>query len=401
MPNRPIRVAYLVTHPIQYQAPLLRKIAAHDRVDLRVFFQSDISLTTYHDPGFGRSIQWDTPLIDGYDFEFLPSIGSSRSISTWKPLSYGLRSRLRRGRFDVLWVHGYGRPYNLAAIGGALAAGVKVLIRDEATAISKGRNSNAERAKALLMRGLSSAGVCFLAIGSLNRDYLQQLGVPNEQIFDMPYCVDNDYFQQKAAATASEVQNLRASLDLRDGVPVILYASKFQARKRPDDLLQAYSQLKNRFSPDRLPYLLYIGDGEMRGQLESVIAEQALDRVKILGFRNQSELPAYFNLCDVFVLPSVHEPWGLVVNEVMNASKAIIVTDEVGCAPDLVHNGKNGFATPVGDMPALAQALFDVVGDPATAARMGHASRQIIGTWNFDRDVAGLVAALDAVVPQR
>lgn len=138
----------------------------------------------------------------------------------------------------------------------------------------------------------------------------------------------------------------------------------------------------------------------MRGELERVIAEQALDRVKVLGFRNQSELPAYFNLCDVFVLPSVHEPWGLVINEVMNAAKAVIVTDEVGCAPDLVRNGRNGFAIPVGDVSALAQALFDVVGDAATAARMGQVSKQIIDTWNFDRDVAGLVAALESSVFQ-
>jgi glycosyltransferase involved in cell wall biosynthesis len=401
MRDRPFRVAYLVTHPIQYQAPLLRKIAAHDCIDLKVFFQSDVSLKTFHDPGFGRSIQWDTPLTDGYDYEFLPSIGPSRAISKWAPYSYGLRARLRRGQFDALWVHGYGRPYNLAAIGGALAAGVKVLIRDEATAISKARNSKGEQAKALLMRGLSGAGVRFLAIGSLNRDYLRQLGVPNERIFDMPYCVDNDYFQRKAADAAPQGQSLRASLDLREGVPVILYASKFQARKRPDDLLQAYRQLASRFTPDRLPYLLYIGDGEMRAELERTIAEHGLDRVRILGFRNQSELPGYFNLCDVFVLPSVHEPWGLVVNEVMNASKAVITTNEVGCAPDLVRDGENGFAVPVGDVPALAQALFDVVGDADTSARMGRASKQIIDTWNFDRDVAGLVAALEATVPRR
>jgi len=401
MRDRPFRVAYLVTHPIQYQAPLLRKIAAHERVDLKVFFQSDISLRTFHDAGFGRAIRWDTPLTDGYDYEFLPSLGPNHPISIWKPWSYGLSSQLRRGGFDALWIHGYGRPYNLAAIGGALTTGVKVLIRDEATAVSKARDSSSEWAKAMLMRGLSRAGTRFLAIGSLNRAYLQQLGVPSGQIFDMPYCVDNDYFQHQAAAAVGQVQSLRAELGLRDGVPVILYASKFQARKRPDDLLQAYGQLRSRFSADRLPYLLYIGDGEMRAGLERSIAEHQLDRVKILGFRNQSELPAYFNLCDVFVLPSVHEPWGLVVNEVMNAARAVIVTDEVGCAPDLVRNGTNGFAVPVGDIPALAQALFDVTSDAETAARMGRASKQIVDTWNFDRDVTGLLAALEAAVPRQ
>src|SRR5262245_467393 len=99
MRDRKFRLAYLVTHPIQYQAPLLRKIAAHDAIDLTVFFQSDISLATFHDAGFGRAIRWDTPLTEGYEHEFLPAIGSNRKLSLWRPFSYGLRTRLRRGRF--------------------------------------------------------------------------------------------------------------------------------------------------------------------------------------------------------------------------------------------------------------------------------------------------------------
>ena len=66
--------------------------------------------------------------------------------------------------------------------------------------------------------------------------------------------------------------------------------------------------------------------------------------VRFLGFRNQSEMPAFYDLCDLFVLPSHFEPWGLVINEAMNAGKPVIVSDCVGAAPDLVQTGRNGRA---------------------------------------------------------
>jgi glycosyltransferase involved in cell wall biosynthesis len=118
--------------------------------------------------------------------------------------------------------------------------------------------------------------------------------------------------------------------------------------------------------------------------------------VRFLGFRNQTELPAFFDLCDVFVLVSKHEPWGLVVNEVMAAGRAVIVGDEVGCAPDLVKNGVNGFTVPAGDIDALVEALCVVTGSAERARRMGEESRRIIDTWSFSEDVAGLRRALES-----
>ena len=93
--TRRYRIAYLVTHPIQYQAPLLRLIAEQPDFDLTVFFQSDFSLHTHHDEGFGRAIAWDIPLLDGYRHEFLPAIGRRDMISAHRPFSYGFIRRLR------------------------------------------------------------------------------------------------------------------------------------------------------------------------------------------------------------------------------------------------------------------------------------------------------------------
>jgi glycosyltransferase involved in cell wall biosynthesis len=133
-----------------------------------------------------------------------------------------------------------------------------------------------------------------------------------------------------------------------------------------------------------------VGDGELRPALEKLAAEAAPGRVKFLGFRNQSELPALYDLCDVFVLPSAFEPWGLVVNEVMNAGKTVVVSDQVGSGPDLVREGENGSIFPAGDVAALARKLDQWCGNQAAREEAGRKSLEIISKWGFDAVLDGL-----------
>ena len=189
---------------------------------------------------------------------------------------------------------------------------------------------------------------------------------------------------------------LRAELQLAPGRPVILFASKLQARKHADHLLEAYARLCA-ISPNPLPYLLIVGDGEERARLEARARELSLEGVRFPGFRNQSELPAFFALADVFVLPSRHEPWGLIVNEAMASGCAVIVSNEVGAHADLVTDGVEGFVFPVGDIEALATALARVLSSPEQTQRMREAARTRIASWDFEADVRGLRQALAEV----
>jgi glycosyltransferase involved in cell wall biosynthesis len=191
---------------------------------------------------------------------------------------------------------------------------------------------------------------------------------------------------------------LRTLLGLAPGRPIILYASKMVERKRPGDLLEAYIRLSTDGRREPHPYLLFIGDGELRAELEAHAVRLGWGSIRFLGFKNQTELPAYYDLCDVFVLPSVQEPWGLVVNEVMNAGRAVIVSDEVGCAPDLVKSDINGRVFRAGDIEGLRSALAAVVDSPEKARIMGQRSVEIMSHWGFREDVAGLRHALEAVV---
>jgi len=389
-----IRLAYLVTHPIQYQAPLLRRIAAEPGIDLTVFFCSDFSLRHYLDPYFKKIIAWDVPLTEGYRYEILPAWGRTDRLSFWRPFNYGLARRLHRGNFDVLWVHGYNRWFHWLAMTCAKVRGLKVLVRDEATLLSAPRSKLKRLAKQgffLILRNLVDG---FLAIGRLNAEYYQSYGVDSERIFSMPYAVDNAFFQQKAREASRKREDLRRALGLEPGRPIILYVSKLSAVKRGSDLLEAYIRL----SPDQVreptPYLLFIGEGDQRPLLETHARTLPWNSIRFLGFKNQTELPRYYDLCAVLVLPSIFEPWGLVINEAMNAGRAVVVSDQVGCAPDLVRPGENGEVFRAGDIAGLSAALQNLVANPPRCRTLGRKSLEIINTWSFEADVAGLKEAL-------
>ncbi len=393
-----LRVAYLLSHPIQYQSPLLRRLAQEPALNLTVFYTSDFSVRSYRDEGFGVSVAWDVPLLDGYRHEFLPRLLDANTITFLRPLNYGLYTRLRRGEFDVLWIHGYATLNSLIAMLAAKMLGIPVLLRTDSTLIDHPRSRAKLFVKDIFFRLLRPLVFGVLSIGERNTAYWRHhLGHTSEagaRIYPMPYAVDNDFFSQQAVLASPQRESLRAALCLAPGRPVILFASKLLARKRCIDLVEAYLLSANALPQEERPYLLIVGDGEERAQVEARIAEaNAAADIRMLGFRNQTELPPLYDLCDLFVLPSVHEPWGLVVNEVMNAARAVIVSDQVGCQPDLVTDGDNGCVYPAGDVSALAAALTRVLRDPETCRRMGQRSQQRIQAYSFAADIHGLMQA--------
>jgi glycosyltransferase involved in cell wall biosynthesis len=395
-----VRLAYLVSHPIQYQAPLLRRIAQEPDIDLTVFFGSDFSLRGYADKGFGGvDVKWDIPLVDGYKHEFLPVLRDNATVGPFAPINRGILSRLRgragEGPFDLLWVHGYASVNALHGILAAKALGIPVLLRAESTLIDRPRSRSKLLAKQLFFTMLRQLVDGVLPIGTLNAAYWRQYLGEDFPAWPMPYAVDNVYFRDRSCAAASGRSALQAELSLDPSRPVILFASKLQERKRCIDLLEAYLQLAPATEPR--PYLLIVGDGEERPALEARAAASGVEGVRFCGFRNQSELPRFFDLATVFVLPSRHEPWGLIVNEVMNAARPVILTDDVGCQPDLITDGVEGCVVPPGNIRALTAALIAVLEIPSTAQRMGYAALNRIRDWDFEADVRGLRSAISVL----
>ena len=400
-----VRLAYLVSHPIQYQTPLLRRIAQEQDIDLTVFFGSDFSVHGYRDKGFGVAVKWDVPLLGGYHHELLPVIRDDARTGATRPLNYGILSRLRgsrpqiggEGAFDVLWVHGYSTVNALHAMLAAKALGIPVLLRAESWLRDGEKNASVLSVKRMFFSGLKHLISGVLPIGSRNAAFWRHYIGEDVPQFLMPYAVDNNYFEERSRESKVHRAELLSELQLNSERPVILYAAKLTSRKRCGDLLEAYKRLSAKPRMERHPYLVIVGDGAERASLEAQAAASGLTDIRFCGFRNQSELPAFFELATVFVLPSEREPWGLIVNEVMNAGRPVIISDETGCQPDLITDGVEGVVFRTGDIEGLTDALRRVLLTAETSAAMGQRALERIRNWNFEQDVRGLRQAISAV----
>lgn len=388
-----LRLAYFVSHPIQYQAPLLRLIAADPDIDLKVFFYSDFSLKAYEDRGFGQLIEWDVPLIEGYNYHFLDCWGS-KQWQSWllQPIAKDISKQLQQGKFDAVWVHGWFWLCSIQAVLAANQLGIPVLLRGESNSLSEPTHALKKMVKRIFLDWLFEKIAGLLCIGTFNRQFYRSYEIEERRLFCVPYAVDNDYFQKQAMLAHANREELRRSLNLDPGRPIILYAAKLIDVKRPQDLLAAYRLLSSDGVQEPAPYLLFVGDGVLRPTLEAQAKETNWQSIDFLGFRNQSGMPAIYDLCDVFVLPSGFEPWGLAINEVMNAGKAVVVSDRVGCAPDLVKDGQNGRIFPVGDVKALAEAMRWAIAHRESA---GERSLELIQQWSFQEDIHGLKQAIN------
>ena len=399
--NRRVRLAYLVSHPIQYQAPLLRRIAQEPDIELTVLFGSDFAARGYRDEGFGVEVAWDVPLLEGYRSRILPAWHDPGTVSATTPLSRSLLGALRTAdgqpAFDALWVHGYASLNSLRGMLAAFALGIPVLLRAESWLADRPRSRVRLLTKRLFLAALRPLVTAVLPIGSNNAAYWRFYFRERVPQFLLPYAVDNAFFVAQAQAARPTLPALRAELDLEPGRPVILFASKLQQRKHADHLVSAYAEILKRARTFERPYLVIVGDGEERGNLERQVRELGLDGVRFTGFRNQTELPRFFALAEVFVLPARHEPWGLVVNEAMATGCPVVLSTDVGAAADLVTDGVEGYVYPTGDVDALARALEQVLVSPGTARAMGAAAAQRIADWNIEANIRGLRTALAAV----
>lgn len=393
--NRPQhRIAFLLTHPIQYISPFLSYLSQHHGVEVVAFYQSDCSLHPTRDKGFGIPVAWDRPLLDGYESRFLPALGSRHRVSYLRPLNYGLGRELGRERFDALVVHGYNRPFHWHAIHAAHRRGVKVFIRDDATLIARDRTPINIALKQGFFGILDRYVSGYLSAGKANREYYLRHGIAPPKIFDMPWAVDNTFFQSRAVSSRSHQSALRAQLGIEPGAAIILYVGKLLRTKGVLDLLDAFERASAASTPK--PYLIIVGDGALRDE----VAARAVGNARIIacGFKNQTALPEYYALCDVFVLPSHGEQWGLVVNEAMNAGKAVIVSDRVGCRLDLVLHQVNGYVFPANRVGDLASCLQEALSDPQRLIEMGRRSLAVIQNYSFQVGADGLDMAMAATV---
>lgn len=383
-----MRIAVVTTHPIQYQVPWLQRLAARPDIDLQVYFAM-IPDAGEQGREFGVAFAWDLPLLEGYRYTVLENRAREPSLTRFggcdTPQVHG---EIRRGRFDAVIVNGWGTKTCVQALVACRLSGTPCIVRGEANGLRP-----RARWKRLAHRLLLSQYQAFLAIGSNNRRYYLDSGVPAERIFSTPYCVDNARFE--AGAAAWRARETREQLCARFGLDpkrrTFLFSGKYVEKKRPGDIVEAIRQLPD--SRRDGVQVLMVGDGPLAAGLRS--AAEGLP-VHFAGFLNQSEISAAYAVSDCLVLPSDSgETWGLVVNEAMASGLPALVSDQVGSAIDLVTAGVTGETYPCGDVAALSALIGGAAAADAGLDAMGARARaRVLSDYNFDRVVDGVMVAL-------
>lgn len=353
-----LRLGVLASHPIQYQSPIFRELAS--RCELRVFYAHRQPPQGQADAGFGVAFEWDVDLLSGFEHRFLLNRarhpGTDRFMGCDTP---EIADAIARGGFDAFLVMGWNLKSYWQAVRACRRAGVPVMVRGDSQLLTP-RSPARQWAKRMIYPVALRRFDRLLYVGQRNRDYLLHYGVPAHRLYFSPHCVDNARF----AGAAGERGAARAHWGLGPAEPVVLFVGKLVESKRPRDLALALQRLRER---GMTVQALYVGDGPLAPALRQECARQGL-RARFAGFVNQSALPMAYAAADVLVLPSDAETWGLVVNEALACGVPAVVSDAVGCAPDLIIPGVTGATYAAGEIDALAGALADVLASPADPA---------------------------------
>jgi len=354
-----MRLGILATHPIQNHAPIFRELARH--CDLTVYFAHRQTPEGHAQAGFGVAFEWDVDLLSGYDSAFLENRARRPATNSFFGCDTpAIDEAIGRGRFDAFVVTGWGVKTYWQAVMACRRRNVPVLIRGDSQLAAR-RRLPLRLAKALVYPRLLGLFDGLLYVGRRNHDYLRHYGLPEERLFFSPHCVDNDSFAAQADV-ARQAGGERVA-----GIKSVLFAGKLVERKRPFDVIRALAQAAGRGCRAEA---VFVGAGELEDSLRREAASSAVPAI-FHGFQNQSRMPSLYAASDLLVLPSDHqETWGLVVNEAMACGVPAVVSDAVGCGPDLIDPGRTGAVFPLGDITALAEAIRSTLAlEPSSVRR--------------------------------
>ena len=365
------------------------EMAKDKTLDLTVLYCSRQGVDDVLDRQFNANVRWDIPILEGYRHVFLKNHAPHPTLySFWGLQNWGIIQHLWRSPKSVLVVNGWGYLLNMVAIVVGKIMGHRVCLRGESPLLlEKQKTAQSLRfRKVVLGKFLFRFVDYFLYIGQQNKQFYKFYQIPESKLVPSPYSVDNQRFQTFLPKSKEEKQAFRRELGLPEDKIIVLYSGKYIAKKRPMDLLRASLLL-----PSEKCAIVMMGEGELRPEMEKFVHEHLLQNITLTGFVNQAEIPKYYAASDVLVMCSdANETWGLAVNEAMNLGLSVVLSDQVGCAHDLVKEGENGFTYPMGDVAALAKKLNLLLSDSNFRENAGRRSLEIIDLYSYTQIIANL-----------
>ncbi|QEF99473.1 Alpha-D-kanosaminyltransferase [Stieleria maiorica] len=374
-----MKLAFLTTHPIQYQVPVFRHLAAEDGVQFTAVFCT-IPTAAQQGAEFGVDFQWDIPLLEGYRYHVLENVSKSPGLMHFNGCDTpGVTKYFFDQGFDAVVINGWVVKSCLQAARACKRLGISCIVRGEA-------NHLRPRAwwKRLIHRRLMRFYDAYCPIGKASAAFYRQLGVPDERMFLAPYCIENDRIAATSPRDGDSIAAARRRFEIHPDQCCFLFCGKLIEKKQPVGLLKAIALANQQGAQFQV---LVVGDGAQRDQCERLAREENLP-VRFPGFLNQSEIGQAYSAADALVLPSDNgETWGLVVNEAFAAGLPALVSDQVGCHPDLIHEGETGWVHPFGDWQTLADQMRRAAGDRSRLTQMGHNAKALIRHYS-PRDAA-------------
>ncbi|WP_413666192.1 glycosyltransferase family 4 protein [Mucilaginibacter sp. Mucisp86] len=376
------KLAIVITHPIQYYAPVFKLLQQQQKISIMVFYTWGEGAMQKFDPGFGKNISWDLPLLEGYPYQWVKNIsadpGSHHSKGIDNP---DLINQINTWQPDAVLVYGWFYKSHLKTLK-HFKGKVPVIFRGDSTLLDH-TGGIKSLLRSLFLKWVYRNVDYALYTGSNNRAYFKKCGLKETQLFFAPHAVDNDRF---ATGRTHEAQALRNQLGIEDDEKLLLFAGKFENKKGPLLLLEAFADVN---LPDT--HLLFAGNGILETELKNKASLHK--NVHFIDFQNQLYIPVVYQACDIFCLPSKGpgETWGLAINEAMACSKAILISNKVGAGTDLVKDHKNGMIFNAGDFTDLKSKLKTLLLYNKTALfTMGQQSGEIIEGWSFGKQVEAI-----------
>ena len=390
------KLAIVSTHPIQYYSPLFRTLAGSGSVESRVFYTwSQTETGGVPDAGFGRTVEWDIPLLEGYPFEFVPNIATRPGTDHFRGLhTPGLKRAIERWRADAVLVFGWNSRSHLQALRD-FKGRIPVLFRGDSTLLDDQPGWRRVARRAWLRWVYRHIDVA-IAVGANNADYFRWCGVPESRIAFAPHAIETARFADLDRAHESRATQWRRDMGIAPDAVVLVFAGKLIPKKDPLLLLEAF----RRCEADAR--LVFAGNGALESELKS--AAQGRRDVHFLPFQNQRAMPAVYRLGNVFALPSrgPGETWGLALNEAMATGRPVIAGTRVGGARDLIAHGANGWVFESGNLDQLTEVLRTALTCGIDTLRhMGAAALTESARWSIEAAAAGIEHAVTVALERK
>lgn len=366
------KLAIVVSHPIQYYAPLFAVLSRS--IELKVFYCHNPTPDEVGKDGFGTSFSWDIELLEGYSYEFLENVSKSPSVTRKDGCDTpSIGARLKAYGATHVVVFGWYLKSHLQALKFCNEQGIPIAARGDSQ-LDPSQHWLKRLIKKLYYPFFLSRYDAFLSVGKRNSEYLEYFGVKRNKILFSPHAVDKDFWR---------VERVK-----HDKI-IFIWVAKFIPKKRPFDVIESFKLALNEVEGEKGIELHLIGTGELF--VEAKQKAKGVTSIKFFGFKNQTELKSMYANADALVLSSDYlETWGLVVNEAFASQIPAIVSTAAGCSQDMITDN-TGSVYPMGNVVELKKCMVDfvrILQNKEVVDRFDKGIEEVNKEYSFERNIA-------------